>query len=83
MLIGYEISIRNKKAQPLTIVIEDQIPITNDKEISVDKIEASNAELDEETGLMKWKKKIDPGKTEMISMKYAVRFPKGSQMILE
>ena len=83
LLIGYEISIRNKKAQPLTIVIEDQIPITNDKEISVDKIEASNAELDEETGLMKWKKKIDPGKTEMISMKYAVRFPKGSQMILE
>ena len=83
LLIGYEISIRNKKAQPLTIVIEDQIPITNDKEISVDKIEASNAELDEETGLMTWKKKIDPGKTEMISMKYAVRFPKGSQMILE
>jgi hypothetical protein len=82
-LVGYEISIRNKKAQPLTIVIEDQIPIANDKEISVDKIEDSNAELNEETGLLTWKKKIEPGKTETISLKYAVRFPKGTQMILD
>jgi len=82
-MVGYEISIRNKKAQHLTIVVEDQIPIANDKDISVDKLEDSAAEYDAETGLLKWKKEIDPGKTELINLKYAVRFPKSSRMILE
>jgi hypothetical protein len=82
-MVGYEISIRNKKSQHLTIVVEDQIPIANDKDISVDKLEDSDAEHDGETGLLKWKKEIDPGKTELISLKYVVRFPKNSRMILE
>jgi hypothetical protein len=82
-VVGYEISIRNKKSQALTIVIEDQIPIANDKEIAVDKIEDSGAEFTDATGLLKWKKTIEPGKTEVINLKYAVRFPKHSAMILE
>ena len=82
-MVGYEISIRNKKSQHLTIVVEDQVPIANDKDISVDKLEDSDAEYDTETGLLKWKKEIDPGKTELINLKYVVRFPKNSRMILE
>lgn len=82
-VFAYEISIRNKKALPLTIVIEDQIPVANDKEISIDKIEDSGAHYNLESGLLIWKKEIDPGKTELINLKYAVRFPKNSQMILE
>lgn len=82
-LIDYEISIRNKKSQPLTIVIEDQIPIANDKEISIDKIEDSGAGYNNETGALKWKKSIGSGKTELISLKYSVRFPKNSRIILE
>ncbi len=80
---AYEISIRNKKAQPLTIVIEDQIPVANDKNISVDKVEDSKADYNQENGLLKWKKEIAPGKTELISLRYTVRFPKSSRMILE
>ena len=82
-MVAYEISIRNKKSQPLTIVVEDQIPLTNDKDISVDKVEDSDADYDTQTGLLKWRKEIAPGKTEMINLKYAVRFPKHSRMILE
>ncbi len=80
---AYEISIRNKKAQPLTIVIEDQIPVANDKDISVDKVEDSKADYDQENGLLKWKKEIAPGKTELISLRYTVKFPKSTRMILE
>ena len=83
VLIGYEIAIRNKKAQQLSIVIEDQVPLANSKEISIDKIEDSQAEYDKETGLLKWRKQIDPGKTERINLQYAVRYPKYAKLILE
>jgi Domain of unknown function (DUF4139)/N-terminal domain of unknown function (DUF4140) len=81
--MAYDISIRNKKAFPITIVIEDQIPVATTKEISIDKIEDSNGEYAEETGMIKWKKEIAPGKTEKMQLKYAVRYPKSSTMILE
>lgn len=82
-IVGYEISIRNKKAEHLTIVIEDQIPLANDKEISIDKIEDSDAEYNPETGLLKWRKQIEPGKTEVLNLQYAVRYPKHSMIVLE
>lgn len=81
--LGYEISIRNKKAQPLTIVIEDQMPIPNTKEIDVDKIEDSDAAFEPDTGLLKWRKVIAPGTTESILLRYSIRYPKYSQLILE
>lgn len=81
--LAYEISVRNKKAEPLTIVIEDQIPVPNTKEIDVDKIDDSNAEYEPVTGLLKWRKVIEPGKTETIALRYNIRYPKYSELILE
>jgi uncharacterized protein (TIGR02231 family) len=80
---AYDIVVRNKKAQPIMMVIEDQIPIPNTKEISVDKIEDSNGDYNEKTGIIKWRKEIASGKTETMKLTYAVRFPKYSSMILE
>jgi hypothetical protein len=65
------------------VLIEDQIPVPNNKEIDVVKVEDSNAEHNEETGLLKWKKVIQPGKTEAIKLQYTIRYPKSSNMILE
>jgi hypothetical protein len=79
----YEISIRNKKAQPITIVVADQLPLSNDKEIVVDKVEDSKANHEEESGLLTWKKLITAGKTETIQLTYAIRYPKGNNIILE
>jgi hypothetical protein len=79
----YQITVRNKKTQPILILIEDQLPIPNTKDIDVDKIEDSNAAHNEETGLLKWKKVIQPGKTEAIKLQYTIRYPKSSNMILE
>jgi hypothetical protein len=80
---AFDISIRNKKTYPISIVIEDQIPIPNTKEIDIDKVEDSNAEYNKETGMLKWKKTIKASSTENIKLKYAVKFPKNSNLILE
>ncbi|HYG20552.1 MAG TPA: mucoidy inhibitor MuiA family protein, partial [Ohtaekwangia sp.] len=80
---GYEIVVRNKKSQPVTIVIDDQVPVPNTKEITVDLLEDSHGDYHADTGILNWRKQLAPGKTETIRMKYVVRYPKSSQMILE
>ena len=79
----YEITIRNKKSQPIAVLIEDQIPVPNNKEIDVVKVEDSKAEYKEETGLLKWKRLIASGKTETLKLQYYIKYPKGSNMLLE
>ncbi len=83
VMYAYDISIRNSKRQLITIVIEDQVPVPNTKEIEVDKLEYAKAERNSETGIVKWKKEITPGKTETMQLKYSVKFPKYSRMVLE
>jgi hypothetical protein len=82
-MYAFDISVRNKKANSISIVIEDQIPIPNTKEIDIDKMEDSKAAYNEETGLLKWKKTIKPGTTEMIKLRYSVKFPKSADILLE
>ncbi len=82
-IYAFDISVRNKKANSISIVIEDQIPIPNTKEIDIDKIEDSKAAYNEETGLLKWRKTIKPGTTETIKLRYSVKFPKSADILLE
>jgi len=83
IVFSYEISVRNKKAQNITVLIADQIPVSNDKEIVVDKLDDSNGDYNHESGILKWKKLIPAGKTELITLRYATRYPKNSNIILE
>lgn len=80
---AYEINVRNKKAYPINIRIEDQLPVPNTKDIDVDNLEDSNAIKNETTGLLTWNKKIEPGKTEKIDLKYEIKYPKYQNIILE
>lgn len=81
--LSYEISVRNKKSQPITVVIADQIPVSTNKDIVVEKLEDSKGDYDHDSGLLIWRKEITAGKTELINLKYAIRYPKYNNMILE
>jgi hypothetical protein len=82
-LLAYEISVRNKKAYPIDIRIEDQLPVPNTKEITVDNLEDTDAIKDEAKGLLTWNLKVEPGKAEKINLRYEIRYPKFHNIILE
>ncbi len=78
-----EINIRNNKKQPIYVIVEDQFPLSTMKEVEVDKIENKEAELDQETGKLKWAVKLDPGKEKKVDFKYSVKYPKNNSLVLE
>jgi len=79
----FEINIRNNKKQPINLIVEDQFPLSTMKEIEVDKIESKEAELDIETGKLKWIIQLDPGKEKKVDFKYSVKYPKNNNLVLE
>ncbi len=81
--IAWEISIRNTKKTPITILVEDQIPISNDKEIEVEKGEISTAIYDETKGSLKWLFTLDAADTKKMNFSYNVKYPKTKILYLE
>jgi uncharacterized protein (TIGR02231 family) len=73
---AYEIKVRNTKEGPVDIIIEDQIPISQDKDIEVKQIELSGAKLDEATGKLTWNLKLAKAETQTIKLIFSVKYPK-------
>jgi uncharacterized protein (TIGR02231 family) len=74
--ISYEITIRNTKSSASNFNLQDQIPVSQTKEIIVSLIESSGAELDELSGIVNWKFNLKPKETKKIVLTYTVKFPK-------
>ena len=76
-IYGFEIEVRNNKPVPVSIVIEDQIPVSSNNQIEVELQEDGGATVEEETGVLKWVEVIEPASTRTLNFRYSVRYPKG------
>jgi uncharacterized protein (TIGR02231 family) len=77
---AYEIKIKNNKKSSEKITVEDQIPISKNEDIVVKLIESSGAQVNAETGKLKWKVDVDGGKSVIKKLIYSVKYP-GNQQI--
>ena len=80
---NYEIIIRNNKATNATLKIYDRIPISQNKEIKVEKETIDNAEYDEKTGILYWPITISPKQIIKKQLGYKIKYPKGKKINLE
>lgn len=72
----WEISVRNTRKEPITIVVEDQIPVSTDKEIEVKLLNNGGAEYDETTGKLKWSVTLEGEKSHILKFSFEVKYPK-------
>lgn len=77
---SYRITVRNGKAQPITLVVKDQIPVSRNKEIEVLNAQYPGGEIDPETGIVTWTIQLAPGEQKELPLQYEVRYPR--EMIL-
>lgn len=80
---GWEIRVRNKKEQPIRIVIQDQIPVSHSSEIVVTAEELDGAKLDAKNGHLEWVLDIPAGSSKIVRFSYSVKYPKGGNIPLE
>jgi uncharacterized protein (TIGR02231 family) len=72
----YEIVVRNNKQQPVSIIIEDQFPISTQKEIEVQDKRYEGAKLNDDTQVLTWQFNVDSKKENKLNFKYEVKYPK-------
>lgn len=81
--IGWEIELRNNKRQAVSIVIEDQYPVSTTDEIEVTLESFKGAEVDKAGGRLRWEVELKAGESETLGFRYSVKYPKRMNVALE
>lgn len=79
----YKITVKNNKSQPVTINVEDQIPVSVNSDITVSVLGLSAGKLDPYTGIVIWTITLQPGAQQELKLQYEVKYPKREKVILD
>jgi uncharacterized protein (TIGR02231 family) len=72
----FEIDLKNTRKSEITIELEDQIPMSTNEELTIEKINAEGAIYDKQTGKLTWNITLAPGQSKTLKFGYSVRYPK-------
>ncbi|HEY4197978.1 MAG TPA: mucoidy inhibitor MuiA family protein [Mucilaginibacter sp.] len=79
----WQIEVKNRKSQPINLLVEDQVPVSQNSSIEVEMQELSGAELDKLSGKATWKMNLKPGDDKKLELKYLVKYPKNQSVIIQ
>lgn len=79
----WHITVRNTRHTPISIQLQDQLPVPITKSITVEPVELSGASYDTETGKLCWDLNLKPGDSVQLKVKYSVMYPKKDYIVIE
>ena len=70
--VVYELKMKNNKSKMINLIVEDQIPVSQNKEIKVELKDDGKAKYNQDTGLLKWDFTLDPKSYKSLKFAYQV-----------
>jgi len=80
---AWRFSVGNNRTQEIHLVLLDQVPVPTLDEIELDVKELSGAIWNKETGEIRWELDMGSKTNQEVELKYAVKYPKYQNLILE
>ncbi|MCL2597765.1 MAG: DUF4139 domain-containing protein [Paludibacter sp.] len=83
--LTYKITVKNNQNKPIFMVLKDQYPISQQKDIKVEFLKKATTEPTvnkEETGVITWESNLSAGASKEYRLAYSVRYPKGRKINL-
>lgn len=73
---AYTIDMRNTKALPIDITIYDQLPVIQNKTITLDDIKYIGADYNKDTGLLTWRVNLKAKEVKQLPFSFKIVYPK-------
>jgi uncharacterized protein (TIGR02231 family) len=77
----YELVVKNNKIKDINIVLKDQYPLSNIKEMEVELIDDGSAMVNTELGILTWKLTLKPGESKKVRFSYKVKYPRDKKIV--
>jgi uncharacterized protein (TIGR02231 family) len=73
---AYQIEVLNLKSTAIELVIQDQLPITQNADITIESTELSRGKLDETSGLVEWSMNLKGKETKKFDFNFKIKHAK-------
>jgi uncharacterized protein (TIGR02231 family) len=80
--MAYSIEIKNLKAIGIDLIIQDQIPITTNSDITIESVDLGKGNLDPLSGIIEWKLNLKTKETKLFNFNYKVKYNKDMNIAL-
>jgi uncharacterized protein (TIGR02231 family) len=77
------IDIKNRKNQSINLLVEDQVPVSQNSSIDVEVLETTGVKPDALTGKISWNFLLNSQDEKKVQLKYLVKYPKNQSVIVE
>jgi uncharacterized protein (TIGR02231 family) len=77
----YELIVKNNKQTDINLLLKDQYPLSNIKEVEVTLDNSEEATVNNETGVITWKLNLKPGESKKVRFTYSVKYPKDKKIV--
>lgn len=79
---SYQIEVQNNKSSAIQLIIQDQVPMTTNNDITIELLEKESARELPGNGILEWDYKLKPGENKKLEFSFKVKHPKDQQINL-
>jgi uncharacterized protein (TIGR02231 family) len=79
----WRITVKNTRKEAVGLKLQDQIPVSQNSNITVTAEELSGGKLDKERGFVTWELQLQPGEQRELILQYRVKYPKSRRLVVE
>lgn len=79
---AYEIEVKNSKRLPISILVQERLPISRNESIKIENKSYTDASYNKNKGFLDWEFDIQPGGTKTLEYSYTVKYPKNQRLFL-
>lgn len=79
----WRITVKNSRKEAVSLLLQDQIPVSQNSNITVTTEELSGGQLDKSTGIIVWQLQLQPNEQREFIVQYRVKYPKNRQLTIE
>lgn len=70
------LTLKNTKNEAVVVNIKDQVPISNASDLKVLDVTIDGGQLEDKTGIVRWKVTLQPQEQKKLTLSYTVKYPK-------
>ena len=81
--LTWRITVKNSRKEAVSLTLRDQIPVSENSNITVTTEELSGGQLNKTTGVVEWQLQLQPNEQREFIVAYRVKFPKSRWLNVE
>lgn len=81
--LTWRITVKNSRKEAVSLTLRDQIPVSENSNITVTTEELSGGQMDKTTGIVEWQLQLQPNEQRELIVAYRVKYPKSRWLNVE